>query len=354
LSSVDEASSVLFGYDDVAGWSSEELDGLLECGLLRETAHARSVVCDGCEEACLENVEFLDYGDGSPVRAFVVCRAREDIGRVAIPLERLRQWAIDLNALVKLLGQLLATDGVAEEIVEKRLWWLGSWHKGRRCVDFFLAVGAGRPDASAVFSNARQIRECSTPVVLIPGQSPQDRFFGAHAKMLCLARLLTAEGSMIHIDRDEIKETIAKPRAERIQDVAPFPTPPGTTWEQLLIEFHGDEAVRITVGSVVEHKSFGDMGFVNRSKSGEQPDKLWWVLRDILAKCDGEVAWGDSTELSQRELGKVKKWVADIRARLRAYFPAIAGDPFESYRTAKAYKTKFVLRWSEAYRRSRQ
>ena len=78
------------------------------------------------------------------------------------------------------------------------------------------------------------------------------------------------------------------------------------------------------------------MGFLNRSKAGEQPDKLWWVLREILAKHGGEVAWGASTELPKRQLGKLKKWVADIRARLRAYFLTIAGDPFEPYRTAKA------------------
>ena len=71
-----------------------------------------------------------------------------------------------------------------------------------------------------------------------------------------------------------------------------------------------------------------------------------------MAKRGGEVAWGASAELPQRELGKLKKWVADIRARLRAYFPTVAGDPFEPYRKVRAYKTKFVLRWSEAYRRS--
>ena len=207
LSSVDEASSVLFGYDDVAGWLAAELGCLVGCGVLRETVHARSVVCDGCEEACLEDVEFLE-GDGSrPARAYVVCQRRDDIGRVEVPTERLRQWVVDLNALAEVLGELLETEGRTEEIMHNRLSWLGRSRAGKRRLDFFLAVGAGRPDASAVFADARRIRECSTPLVLTPWMTSPNASFGAQAQTFSLAHLLTAEGSTLHIDRDEINET---------------------------------------------------------------------------------------------------------------------------------------------------
>jgi len=75
--------------------------------------------------------------------------------------------------------------------------------------------------------------------------------------------------------------------------------------------------------------------------------------------------------IAAASFGKVKKWIGDLRKRLRAVFPDIAGDPFKPYRQAKptgdqfepyllarpkvargqayreanAYETKFVLRW---------
>ena len=143
-----------------------------------------------------------------------------------------------------------------------------------------------------------------------------------------------------------------EPRAERTQDVAPFHTPPGTTWDQVVIEFHNDEAVKVTVGSVVEHKSFADMGFVDRRKKAvEQADGLWVWLR-LLAQYGGIITWEDNVDMSENQRTKLKKGISRIRDRLRAYFPDIPGDPFKPYRRVRAYETRFVLQWSDAYRRS--
>jgi hypothetical protein len=90
LRSLDLPCSSLLGYEDVADWPEGALDDLVAAGLLRQAAHARSVVCDGCGEGCLEEVQFIG-GDGEPLRAYVVCHGDENMGRVAVPLDRLWQ-----------------------------------------------------------------------------------------------------------------------------------------------------------------------------------------------------------------------------------------------------------------------
>ena len=166
----------------------------------------------------------------------------------------------------------------------------------------------------------------------------------------------------------------ARPPPPRIQPVIPFPVPEGTTWEQVVIEFWNDRGVRITVGNIVDHKTYEDMGFVDRRQTARPPDKLWLCLRE-LAKRDGQFTWQDAEdelpptdtkdksgrpflkrarlEPSQiRDLGKLKKYVSDINKRLKSYFPGIQGRAFYDYSRRKGYRTKFVLRWADSYRRS--
>ena len=353
LQSLDAASNALFGYDDVVDWPAGTLEALTEAGVLSTAQHARSVICDGCDEACREDLEFVEGHAGGLVRAYVVCRLRDDIGRVAVPLERLQRWAVDPNALAKVLAELVNAYGAVEELVRDRLWWLGqSKVRGRR-VDVFLAVGAARPDADRVLGNVERVKECSSPLILVPWDSPLRSVFGIAAKALSLARLLTFEDGSLCIDRPEIEKAIGKEPAKRTQDVVPFPTPDGLTWQRLLIEFQNDEVVKIEAGSVVDHKTFADMGFADRRKKSEEPDKLWVVFR-VLAKEEGRIRWGDDSEIPPAQRENLKTNVSDIRKRLRAYFPTIPGDPFKPYRKVKAYETKFVLRWLDSYRRPRR
>lgn len=354
LQSADAACSTLFGPDDIALWPSGALEALVRAGLLKQASHATSVVCDGCEEACLSDVEFIGGEEGTPLRAYVICKRREDIGRVEVPVERLRRWGVDLGGMAAVIAQNLGAVGGVEELLEGRLWWLGRAPVGRRRVDFFLARGAAWPDAEATFAEAGRLRECSAPIVLSTWRAPAHNPFPAGGKVLSLARLLSLEGDEVRLDTSEIVRVAGKMRVSRTQAVAPFQTPADMTWNRLIIEFANDEVVKVTAGGVVDHKTFADMGFVDRRKSDQQPqpDELWGHLR-TLAEHDGRIAWKDPLRVSSRERYKVKKWIGDIRARLRAFFPGIPGDPFEPYRKVRAYQTKFILRWADEYRRAR-
>jgi hypothetical protein len=118
--------------------------------------------------------------------------------------------------------------------------------------------------------------------------------------------------------------------------------PDGTRWEQVSIEFINEDVVRIAVGGKVDHRDFAQMGFVDKRKPEERPDRLWGIFREF-AKREGKIDWESSVDLPRAEQTKLKKWVSDIRTRLKAVFPQIPEDPFKPYRKVKAYETRFRL-----------
>jgi len=158
----------------------------------------------------------------------------------------------------------------------------------------------------------------------------------------------------------------------RIQDVVPFTVLEGTTWEQVVVEFWNDETVKIMVGSLMDHKTYEDMGFVNRRTRERSPDLLWVAFRELAEK-NGQLTWQQAegelppevsgstsggpglqparlSESDTRALAKWKKRISDISKRLENYFPTIEGRPFCRYSSKEGYRTKFVLQWAESYR----
>ena len=102
LKALDAHGEAVFDREDIATWPEGDVDEALRTGLLEEAAPAMEVVCPGCEEACLEDVEFI-YGDRpEDARAYVACGQRDDIGRVRIPLEMLDRWAVNRRQAEKL------------------------------------------------------------------------------------------------------------------------------------------------------------------------------------------------------------------------------------------------------------
>lgn len=95
LRALEANGEAVFGREDIAAWPKGDFEEALRIGLLEEAAPAEEVVCPGCEEACLEDVEYV-YGERpEDTRAYVICGKRDDIGRVPIPLEMLDRWAVN-------------------------------------------------------------------------------------------------------------------------------------------------------------------------------------------------------------------------------------------------------------------
>lgn len=101
----DAHGEAVFSREDIARWPEGDFESTLREGLLVEAAPADEVVCPGCEEACLEDVEFVRGDKPEETRAYVICGQRDDIGRVQIPMEMLDRWAVDRQRATELRGK---------------------------------------------------------------------------------------------------------------------------------------------------------------------------------------------------------------------------------------------------------
>jgi hypothetical protein len=95
LKALDANGEAVFGREELAAWPRADIKEALRSGLLERVAPADEVVCPGCEEACLEDVEFVHGDTRRDTRAYVVCGQRADIGRVPILLRMLDRWAVN-------------------------------------------------------------------------------------------------------------------------------------------------------------------------------------------------------------------------------------------------------------------
>jgi len=336
----DAPSSAALTYDDVMRWSDAERRALLG-EWLRDGGHMSQYTCTQCERECTEDVHWVESVGGIPRQAFIPCVG--GLGRVYIRPETLRHWVIDPRRLVVSLRGMLATDSEPQEIVRDRLWRLGRMRVRGHQAPMFFARGATWRDASTVYASAGELQSGEMQVVLVPGRVPAPGVLGAGTKTVSLQQIVELGTDGLRVDLTSIEQVVPKSRARVASHLVPIHTPPGTAWNQVLIEFLDEERARVSVPGHVEERSFVEMGFQDRRKVGEQADDLWNFLR-LLAREDGRLSADDSVRaISAASFVRVKKWVADIRARLRAVFPDITGDPFKPYRRVQAYETEFIL-----------
>lgn len=91
---------------DLRGWLPEAVAALLAGNVLLPSAPASSVVCDGCEEACVRPVQFRTRQSGETV-VLVHCDVREDIDLVFLTPTDLQRWRFTLDSLAAGLAALL-------------------------------------------------------------------------------------------------------------------------------------------------------------------------------------------------------------------------------------------------------
>ena len=158
------------------------------------------------------------------------------------------------------------------------------------------------------------------------------------------------EGETLYIPWTEVEAFEKIHRIDPAQEPTPpntgrvplklFPTPPGTTWHQVSIQFISNDAAKISVGKLTKTFMFAEMGFKDHKK-GDQPDSLWRTLQTVFGRSNGEVAW-KTDRIDPKARANLKTQVKQLRKRLQSFF-GIEDDPFEPYRPIKAYKTKFKV-----------
>ena len=365
LNRIDTPSEPVFSNDEIS-WSDDDQAQLTELGILRMAEYAQSIVCDGCEKACIEEVIFINEPVDRNQKAYISCTKRDDIGRIPINTDHLKRWRIDLNGLAKQLSALIMGKEDCEVVINNRLWRIGSKRYKRSRADIFLARGTSWADADQIFSNAGRLKECSRPILLVPDQIPNDFPLTFGNRILSLVRLLNWHNDKLYIDTSEIENAFedSYTRKKRVvQVIKPYKIKPGTTWREVTITFLNEFVVKIEIAEqLVDQREFNEIGFENRSKTPSQPDKKWDFLKK-LARCGGTICKKDFKKGSKHDLRQTitekqiieaneasqweyKKWadrVADINTRLNELFPGVEGRPIEYDYKQKGYVSNLNL-----------
>jgi hypothetical protein len=105
-------------------WPAEAVRALKSQKLLVKATPADSVVCPGCEHECTMPVQMPPARTGTAA-SFVVCDKRDDINRVEVPAERLRQWRCGVEAVGAFVAQSLGLRTESQKKADSGLWELG-------------------------------------------------------------------------------------------------------------------------------------------------------------------------------------------------------------------------------------
>jgi excisionase family DNA binding protein len=101
LAELTDSPDTVFSADEVARWPAALFNELLGQGLLVPAETATHVTCDSCCGEHVEEVIFVESPSGNEKRAYIMC---PEAGRVRVDLNRLRQWAVDIETLTSLTG----------------------------------------------------------------------------------------------------------------------------------------------------------------------------------------------------------------------------------------------------------
>ena len=127
---------IIIDYETSSEWHSGAIESFLKHGLLSKSSSAQSIECKGCENHCFMDVITQQYDLNT--RAFIVCEDAEmqnQMGRMELPIEHLKQWQSSSKHLAKVISRLLALDDSSEQTIESKIR-LGMMKgpKGRRWV----------------------------------------------------------------------------------------------------------------------------------------------------------------------------------------------------------------------------
>jgi len=142
----------------------------------------------------------------------------------------------------------------------------------------------------------------------------------------------------------KLSKELDKPLLKRI---TPLELPPGTKWEDILIQFIDNEKIKITASKNFKHiADYREMGFEDKRKLF--PNTQWKFLQ-LLSLKKGYLFWEDLPEAcnvikekdKQKLIKHTEKKKQLTKELLMDYFQ-INEDPF-IYQRKKGYQTKFSL-----------
>jgi hypothetical protein len=334
----------IFTADELARWPDGLVDRLVERRILREANTATVVVCDACAGDHVEEVFWVESPLGSVPRAYHSC---PEAGRVPVPAERLRRWAIDFNGLATCTAAALSTAGEVAEVVPSRAWLLGKTTLSGSPRELFLLRGLSWPDGQRILDQARRLGTAVQPVGLLLGEAPPGLVWPAdQPPLLSLSAVLSWDEAGIVADRAALATALPHSKGKKpARLVTPFPTPAGASWEDIQIQVAGDRLL-VNVRGRSRKLTFQEAGFEDQRRKAT-PDRLWGLLR-VFALCGGVVPF-DSDHLLPAQRTNLKQNISQLGKRLRHLFQ-LEDQPFRDSRKTKRYVARFALGSEEGVR----
>ncbi len=157
--------------DEVKRWPSTARSLLESRSLIRRSENLRSIECDACGDGHVEEVQILTEPVGTKPRAYITC---PEAARVAVDMERLHQWSIDLEALARTVATALDLGVKIVSITPGRVWLLGTRKFVERMQDVFLVRGVTWSDNRQVLESATRLASSPCPLILCLNRFPSD------------------------------------------------------------------------------------------------------------------------------------------------------------------------------------
>lgn len=342
------------GDAELSRWSGQEIATLLDLGILREAGNARGLTCDGCEEGCW--VEPIRRQRPNAEIVFVhPCHLYAN-GLIDFAPERMKLWRLDEPALSRWLAEALNLQGsVAGETAG--LWRLGQRRHRDNVWTLFLVT---RPTANVLdHAGKRFDGKSERSILVVPSRTLLSKLSPAWSTgAVALADYLSVAVPGPGLDLERFEADLGLPKsAKRLE---PFPTPPGTTWGQIMIRLLDDTEIEVKVGHLRRTFDIEALGLA-KTRDGETVPRKAWAMFELLAKGGGSYpspgspaprltpmeraqlrAAGDGFRLPRDYVDKAKSHVSQLRKALQTFF-GIPDDPFYPYAERGAWQTLFTL-----------
>lgn len=144
-------------WEQVREWPKGAIANFQKAGWIEPTVAATTVECSGCAENCFKPVHVLPARNGQLARAYVACDEPPAMGRVKIPISRLRQWQITEAQVAQWLSGALGFKGKPARDQKSGVFTLGNLQGKKRLGS--LAFETGASVSLKVSGHARPLSE---------------------------------------------------------------------------------------------------------------------------------------------------------------------------------------------------
>jgi len=287
----------------------------------------------------------VDHGNG---RFVAVCSDHpKRCDRLVLTKQDIAVHKLDARKLCAGAAVAFGVDPAFDEIAGLRhTYRVGDYHPvaGKR-FPIYLTIQADRASLRDVVARLCAATEPAflllVPTLQLVDVAMMDQLARQQARFVALADLFEKDGSGSLAANDAALAVLAEfhdtvtPKEEE-GPLERFRTPPGTRWEDIVMEFRAEEVINVRCKGVTRRVEPEHLDMKNR-KNGRPTNQ--WVLLQLFARRGGLITWKDP-EANVR----IRQQKRQLSRKLKAFF-GIEDDPVVWDRDERGYRTRFTVRW---------